>query len=101
MSGATAPAGWEGILDPGERILWQGRPVPGIVWRPQQMVTFLFGLAFAGFALFWMLMAATAVKYGVRGARRPVAGRRFCARDCPPRAMPFAPVCDPRVAAGP
>lgn len=60
MSGATAPAGWEGILDPGERILWQGRPVPGIVWRPQQMVTFLFGLAFAGFALFWMLMAATA-----------------------------------------
>lgn len=60
MSRPSVPAGWEGILDPGERILWQGRPVPGIVWRPQQLVALLFGLAFAGFALFWMLMAASA-----------------------------------------
>lgn len=55
---ATVPAGWEGILDPGERILWQGRPVPGIVWKPLHFMTMGFGLMFAGFALVWMIMAA-------------------------------------------
>ena len=41
---------WENILDPGERILWQGRPDGAVVFRIQNAVTFLFGLAFAGFA---------------------------------------------------
>ena len=56
----TAPAGWEGILDTGETILWQGRPDGKIVLRPANTATFVFGLAFAGFALFWMIMASTA-----------------------------------------
>jgi len=56
----TAPAGWEGILDTGEKILWQGRPDGKIVFRPANIVTFLFGLFFAGFALFWMIMASAA-----------------------------------------
>ena len=56
----TAPADWEGILDTGEKILWQGRPDAKIVFRPANIVTFLFGLVFAGFALFWMIMASAA-----------------------------------------
>ena len=52
------PSGWEGILDPGEKILWQGGPDPSIVLSPGSVATFLFGLAFAGFALFWMIMAS-------------------------------------------
>lgn len=54
------PPGWEGILDPGERILWQGRPAPGIVLTAGNAFAFLFGLGFAGFALFWMIGAAKA-----------------------------------------
>lgn len=52
--------GWEGILDDGEDILWQGRPDTRIVFNPANVITFLFGLAFAAFALFWMIMAASA-----------------------------------------
>ena len=57
MSGQDA---WASILDPGEQILWQGRPDGRIVLRPGNIVTFIFGLFFAGFALFWMIMASRA-----------------------------------------
>lgn len=53
-------AGWEGILDEGEKILWQGRPDGAIRFKPGNLFTFLFGLAFAGFALFWMILASRA-----------------------------------------
>ena len=53
-------SGWEGILDADEAILWQGRPDGNVVFRPSNIVGFLFGLAFAGFALFWMVLAASA-----------------------------------------
>lgn len=53
-------AGWEGILDDGETILWQGCPDTKIVWQMANVMTFLFGLLFAGFALFWMVMASFA-----------------------------------------
>lgn len=56
----TAPAGWEGLLDEGETILWQGRPDAGVTIRPGNVMLLLFGLIFAGFALFWMVMAAQA-----------------------------------------
>lgn len=49
--------GWEGILDPGEQILWQGRPDGKVVIRARNVVVLLFGLAFGGFALFWIIMA--------------------------------------------
>jgi hypothetical protein len=55
-----APAGWEGILDRGERILWQGRPDPTVVFKPRHAATFVFGFFFAGFALFWMIGASQA-----------------------------------------
>ena len=55
--GAT---GWEDILDKGEEIVWQGRPDAAIHFRPANIIPMLFGLAFAGFAVFWMVMAASA-----------------------------------------
>ena len=55
MSGA---AGWDGILDPGEEILWQGRPDPGFAIPPDNMLRAVFGIFFAGFAVFWMTMAS-------------------------------------------
>jgi hypothetical protein len=62
MSEATATAfdGWAPYLDPGERILWQGRPDAGMHIRPRNIVMAVFGTFFAGFALFWMAMAAQA-----------------------------------------
>ncbi len=56
----TDRAGWEGILDADERILWQGRPDWRIVLKALHIPLVLFGTAFAGFALFWMIMAAFA-----------------------------------------
>lgn len=60
---STPPAGWENILAPGEVILWQGRPVPGIAFRASHTFTTLFGLAFSGFALIWMIGVAQAGGY--------------------------------------
>ncbi|MFQ5438568.1 MAG: aspartate carbamoyltransferase catalytic subunit [Paracoccaceae bacterium] len=56
----TMTAGWEGILDEGEEIVWQGRPDGRIVFRVTNLMGFVFGLIFAGFALFWMIMASNA-----------------------------------------
>ena len=53
-------SGWEGILDKGEEILWQGRPDTAIRIGPANIATMVFGLAFAGFALFWMILASAA-----------------------------------------
>lgn len=55
-----APTGWEGILDDGERILWQGRPDQGFYMDLVKLPVALFGFAFAAFALFWMVMAGQA-----------------------------------------
>lgn len=51
---------WDNILDPGEEILWQGQPDTRVSWRFRDYGTLLFGLVFAGFALFWMIMASQA-----------------------------------------
>ena len=56
----NAHEGWEGILDPGEAVLWQGRPDPAIIFKVGNVVGCVFGLFFAGFALFWMIMASAA-----------------------------------------
>lgn len=51
---------WQGILDQDEHILWQGRPDPTLVFTFANIGALVFGLIFAGFALFWMIMAASA-----------------------------------------
>ncbi|HBZ44860.1 MAG TPA: aspartate carbamoyltransferase catalytic subunit [Maritimibacter sp.] len=52
--------GWEGLLDEGEDILWQGRPDQSFHMGVGKIFTVVFGLFFAGFALFWMIMASQA-----------------------------------------
>lgn len=54
----TTAQGWDDILDQDEQILWQGRPDGTIVFSLPAVLTTLFGIFFAGFALFWMVMAA-------------------------------------------
>lgn len=56
----TAATGWEGILHPGETILWQGRPDPGFQITAGGVFEAVFGTVFAGFALVWMWLAASA-----------------------------------------
>jgi hypothetical protein len=56
----TSYAGWEEILEQGEKILWQGQPDQGLHLRIVNIALFLFGLAFAGFALMWMILASFA-----------------------------------------
>ena len=61
---SAAPPGWEGILENGEEILWQGRPDSRVSFhdlRPMQVVT---GLFFTGFALFWIFQAARITSMG-------------------------------------
>ena len=49
---------WDGILEPGERILWQGRPDASVVWADLLAAQTLFGLFVTVFALFWIGAAA-------------------------------------------
>ena len=53
------PPGWEGLLDDDEEILWQGRPWGGVVVRGSDIFESVFGLFFAGFAIFWISMASS------------------------------------------
>lgn len=54
------PPGWDGLLDPGEQILWQGQPDGRFRFGPAHAVLAAFGAVFAGFALVWMILAAQA-----------------------------------------
>src|ERR1017187_9295468 len=40
-------------LFPGERVLWQGRPSSGLIFRPIELFLIPFSLFWAGFAVFW------------------------------------------------
>jgi hypothetical protein len=57
---AETPEGWEGILEPGETVLWQGQPRPGVSFAGFDLRRTLFGIVFLGFALFWVVGAAGA-----------------------------------------
>ncbi|PWE26774.1 hypothetical protein C4N9_20260 [Pararhodobacter marinus] len=51
---SKVPAGWEGILDEGEQILWQDRPDGRL--RPGDFFGFklVFAIFFTGFAVLWI-----------------------------------------------
>lgn len=68
---------WSGILFPGERVLWQGQPDPRPDWSGWRLQDTLFGLAFAGFALFWMAAAAGATGGPFMGLAFPLLGLPF------------------------
>lgn len=55
---APAPAGWEGILDQGEVILWQGVPDGGIAFAVTDLPKLLGGVLMVGFSMFWMFNAS-------------------------------------------
>ncbi|NPD18481.1 hypothetical protein [Alterinioella nitratireducens] len=55
----THPQGWQGLLAPGETILWQGQPGTGIRWRSLASPLTLMGAFFTGFSLFWISMATS------------------------------------------
>ncbi len=47
----TESQNWEDYFEPGERLLWQGRPIPG-GGRPGHIFLSLFGMPFLGAGLF-------------------------------------------------
>lgn len=51
--------GWQGILEDGERILWQGRPEKGVRWLDGDISGTFMGIVMVCFALFWMYQAAS------------------------------------------
>ena len=48
---------WDGILEDGERILWQGQPSEKLSAKPGQIFESFFGLFFVGFSVIWMRVA--------------------------------------------
>lgn len=62
----TPPEGWEGILAPGETILWQARPSGAVMWSDLFGFQSMFGLLFAGFAWGW-LQAVRWMSAGMNG----------------------------------
>mgnify|MGYP000577906430 CR=1 FL=1 len=62
-----ANIGWDDLLDPGETILWQGRPEPGFALHPIRPMQMGMGVVFMLFSLFWIAMAE-GITSGMRGA---------------------------------
>jgi len=62
MNGAASqvPAGWEGILSPGERILWQGRPDGRLTFRGHSLGLMFMGAVFSAVALLFMAIGIAA-----------------------------------------
>jgi len=54
----TGHEGWAGLLAPGETILWQGQPLPGIDWRGLISPDAIFGAVMTLFAVAWMGFSA-------------------------------------------
>lgn len=82
MTHAPPPApasreGWEGILAADEQIVWQGQPDPRLELDSLRVSRVIFGLATAGFAIFWSMMAARSSDGGIAGLLLPLFGLFF------------------------
>ncbi|KFI31555.1 hypothetical protein CDV50_02215 [Haematobacter massiliensis] len=58
--GASASGGWEGILEPGERVLWQGQPEPGLDLSRASLGRLASALPLVIFGLFWIAVTVEA-----------------------------------------
>ncbi|MGC1494791.1 MAG: aspartate carbamoyltransferase catalytic subunit [Sulfitobacter sp.] len=56
----SAPDPWDGLLDPDEVVVWQGKPSPGVKIEWASPFTPFFFTFFTGFSIFWMVMASYA-----------------------------------------
>ena len=54
---------WKNLLNPGEKVLWQGRPNTGLRWRKPSAFKFPMTLIFAGTAIY--------IQLGVYGKSNP------------------------------
>jgi len=54
-------------LDPGERLIWSGQPEPRAYAWKKGWLSFLFGIPFFAFAVFWTTMASSFGGEGVAG----------------------------------
>lgn len=54
------PEGWEGILDPGEQILWQGRPTPRTAPTVRRGRGRIMPFVVIAFSIFWIAQAMQA-----------------------------------------
>ena len=53
---SIAPTGWEDIFDPGEVLLWQGRPDTAIVWQKRHILPVMLGLGVACIGIIWIFL---------------------------------------------
>ena len=51
-----SPSGWDGILEEGETILWQGAPDGAVDFSGIWSLQSLFAVFFTGFSLFWIML---------------------------------------------
>ena len=63
---------WRPFLAAGERILWEGRPVPGFKFSRSALMKSGFGLFFLLFSLFWMAMAFGITSVSPEGSDDPI-----------------------------
>lgn len=60
-----APTGWEDIFEPGEVLLWQGRPDPKIVWQKRHVLPAILGLSVAALGILWIFFTPLGNGYTV------------------------------------
>lgn len=77
---ARIEPGWEGILDPGERVLWQGRPDGELRADLSDLRRTVFGAVFALAGLAWTVaVLRQGVPNGLMALVMPLAGLAFAA----------------------
>ena len=60
-----APIGWEEIFEPGEVLLWQGRPDPSFVWQKRHILPVILGLGVACLGVLWIFFTPLGDGYTV------------------------------------
>ena len=62
---SDAPIGWEDIFEPGEVLLWQGRPDPSFAWQKRHILPVLLGLGVACLGVIWIFFTPLGNGYTV------------------------------------